>query len=84
MPDCELTVCRLIVEPDTLQRRLHHREAGPSVELLSSVTERLATTIEQLELPGFTVHNDDCAAITELAIDVINRLGWPAGPVAVT
>ena len=82
VPDCELTMCRLAVEPETLQRRLRHREAGSNVEFLSSVTERLATTIDQLELPGFAVRNPDHQSITELAIEVMNRLGWPASTVA--
>lgn len=77
VPDCELTVCRLVVEPETLQRRLRHREAGSSVEFLSSVAARLAATIDQLELPGFTIHNTDGESITELALDVVDRLGWP-------
>jgi len=64
-----------------LQRRLRHREAGSSVEFLSSVTERLATAIDQQELPGFAVDNSDRESITELAIAVITRLGWPRAPV---
>lgn len=77
VPDCELTVCRLVVESETLQRRLRHREAGSSVQFLSSVTERLAKTIDQLDLPGLTVHNSDRQSISELAADVLDRLGWP-------
>jgi hypothetical protein len=77
---CELTVCRLVVEPETLQRRLRHREAGSSVDVL--VTERLETTIDQLDLAGFTVQKGGRESITELAIDVVNRLGWPVTPVA--
>ena len=77
VPDCVLTVCRLVAEPDTLQRRLHHREAGTSVEFLTSVTTRLASTIGQLELPGFTLQNADGMSIADLALDVINRIGWP-------
>lgn len=71
VPDCELTVCRLVVPPDTLQRRLRHREAGSSVQFLASVTERLAERIDQLELPGMTIHNGDRQRITELAFDVL-------------
>jgi hypothetical protein len=77
VPDCELTVCRLAVEPATLQRRLHHREAGTSVEFLTSVTTRLAATIGQLELPGFTVQNTDDTSIADLALAVTTRLEWP-------
>lgn len=77
VPDCELTVCRLAVEPDTLQRRLQHREAGTGVEFLTSVTARLAATIGQLELPGFTLKNGDGSSIADLALEVVTRLGWP-------
>jgi hypothetical protein len=80
VPDCEMVVCRLLVEPETLQRRLRQREAGSSIEFLSSVTERLAATISQLELPGFTVRNSDRESITELALDVVGRLRWPVTP----
>ena len=77
MPDCELTVCRLVVDADTLLQRLDHREAGTSVEFLRSVATRLARTIDQLELPGFTVANTDGSSIADLAVDVMARLGWP-------
>lgn len=80
VPDCRFTVCRLAVEPETLQGRLRHREAGTSVEFLASVAERLAPTIGQLDLPGFTVLNGDGGSIAELALDVVDRLGWPAMP----
>jgi hypothetical protein len=48
---------------------------------LSSVTERLATAIDQLELPRFTIDNSDRGSIAELAIAVVTRLGWPQTPV---
>jgi hypothetical protein len=80
VPDCELTVCRLVVEPETLQRPLRHREAVSSVEFLSSVAGGLAVTIGHLDLPGFTVHNSHPGSIKELALDVINGLGWLATP----
>jgi hypothetical protein len=82
VPDCTFTVCRLVVEAETLHRRLRHREAGSSVELLSSVTERSATTMDQLDLPGFTVRNPDGESISAVAADVVTSLGWPAAPVA--
>jgi hypothetical protein len=49
------------------------RARGPH----ASVSSRLAVTIDQLELPGFTVCNDDGTSIVELAVDVLTRLGWP-------
>ena len=81
VPDCEIVVCRLLVETETLQRRLRHREAGSRVGFLSSVTEQLATTIGQLDLPGFAIRNSDRESITKLALDVMHRVGWPTAAV---
>jgi len=77
LPDCELTVCRIRVDHTTLLERIDHREPGTSREFLRSVALDLADTIDALDLPGFTVDNDKGQRISDLAANVLERLGWP-------
>ena len=77
MPDCDLVVCRLVVEPALLDQRLRRREPGSSAAYLTSVSARIAATIEQLDLPGFSISNDGATSITQVAMAALEQLDWP-------
>jgi hypothetical protein len=82
VPDCDLVVCRLVVEPAMLEQRLRRREPGSSAAFLTSVSPRIASTIGQLDLPGVSISNDGATSITDLATIVLDRLHWPHPTVA--
>ena len=72
--DCDLVVCRLLVEPAILDQRLLRREPGSSAAYLISVAPRVAATIEQLDLPGFSISNDGATSITDVAMAALDHL----------
>jgi dephospho-CoA kinase len=76
IPGCNLAVCRVSAERSTIIDRIQRREPGLAAAFLESVSRDLDDEIARLDLPGLVVENGD-SSITDLALDVLERIDWP-------
>ena len=73
----DLRIVRLEAPTDTILARLQQREPGVSQSFLMHVAPELATTIAAQQLEDFVVSNDPERTVTEVAIEILERLDWP-------
>jgi hypothetical protein len=78
VPEADMTICRIIAPAATVADRLTSREPGVKRDFLLRVTSGLDERISDLGLEDFTVDNDGGRTLTEVALEVLRRLGWPA------
>ena len=77
VPSATLTVCRVTAPAETVRERLLRREAGLERDFLLALSETLAARTGVSAVEDFVVANGPGAAITDLAREVVRRLGWP-------
>ena len=77
IPGCELTVCRVVADEAVTTDRILDRDPGLEASFVTVVAPAVNDRLAELDLPGFTVDNDARTLITELAFQVLQRLGWP-------
>ena len=78
IPDCDLAVCRVTAPRSTIVDRIRQRERRGRLRRSSNVSSReLDDEVARLDLPGFVVENGDSRSITDLALDVLERINWP-------
>ncbi len=78
VPEAEMTICRIVAPAATVADRLIARETGLKRDFLLRVTSGLEEQLARLEVEDFTVENDACSSLTDVALEVLRRLGWPA------
>jgi dephospho-CoA kinase len=79
IPDCDLAVCRVTAPRSTIVDRIRRREAGSAASFLERVSRELDDEVARLDLPGFVVENGESRSVTQLALEVLDRINWP-GP----
>jgi chloramphenicol 3-O-phosphotransferase len=77
LPGIDLRVVRLEAPPDAILSRLEQREPGVSRGFLMRVAPEIATTIAAQQLEDFVVSNGPERTVTEVAIDILEKLSWP-------
>ena len=77
IPDCDLAVCRVTAPRSTIVDRIRRREAGSAASFLERVSRELDDEVARLDLPGFVVENGDARSISDLALEVLERIDWP-------
>ena len=70
-------LCRVVSEGGVAADRIRQRDPGISASFLAEVGPAVTDQIDRLRLPGFTVHNNAATSITGLALEVLQRAGWP-------
>lgn len=80
IPGCDLMVCRVVADEALTNDRIRDRDPGLEAEFVAEVAPEVGDQLDELELPGLTIENDDGTPITELAFDVLRRTGWPVPP----
>lgn len=78
LPGAVLTVCRLSASPAAVRRRLAGRERGVKRDFLLRVAPALAANNDMLGVEDFAVVNDEDRSVTDMALDVLALLRWPA------
>jgi hypothetical protein len=79
LPGAEITVIRVHAPPEVCAERLRHREISPSLrERHIRRSPVLARALEELAVEDFSVVND-ARPIREVALEVLDKLGWTAG-----
>ncbi len=78
VPEADMTICRIVAPAATVADRLVARETGLKRDFLLRVTSGLEEQLARLEVEDFTVENDACSPLTDVALEVLRRLGWPA------
>jgi len=76
IPDADFTLVRLVASNETLRGRLEKREIGPSLEDQVRRALRQATEIRTLGGKGVVELSTDGKAPQELALELLNRIGW--------
>ena len=77
LPDCDITVCRVTATRQEIRERIARREAGSAREFLLDVSERVNAALDDARLPGFVVDNNASSQLTQVAQQILDRLGWP-------
>lgn len=77
LPELDLRVVRLEAPPHVIQSRLEQREPGVSQSFLVRAAPRIAVTIATQQLEEFVVPNGPERTVTEVALDILERLSWP-------
>ncbi len=73
-----MTICRIVAPAATVADRLVARETGLKRDFLLRVTSGLEERLARLEVEDFRVENDACSSLTDVALEVLRRLSWPA------
>ena len=76
-PSMSLRVVRLEADTDEIQRRLQIREPGVSQSWLMDIAPRMAAEMRSNNLDDFVIDSGGSRSVTEVALDVLDALGWP-------
>jgi hypothetical protein len=69
------TVCQLTARPATIEERIRRREVGSSTEPLVARSLELAVTAPEPDFADLVLDTES-APLSELAADLLKRLGW--------
>ncbi len=70
-------VCRVTAPAETVRERLRRREVGLERDFLLSLSRTLAAEMDDCRvIEDFVVHNGPDRSITDVAEEVVSRLGW--------
>ena len=75
IPDCDVSIWRVVASDDEIAARITRREAGSARDFLLRVARELNADLANL--PGEMVVNDGAASITDVARTVLTRAHWP-------
>ena len=75
LPDCDVSVWRVVASDDEIAVRITRREAGSARDFLLRVARELNADLA--DLPGEMVVNDGSVSITDVARTVLTRAHWP-------
>jgi hypothetical protein len=74
----QTTVCRLIANLETMERRVETRDSGISQRELVSRVAKLDDILDRARLGDFAVVNEN-RTLTEVALELLVRAGWISG-----
>jgi predicted kinase len=75
IPNCEVVVCRLRANLETMQRRVLAREPGMLQNTFVARVAELEALLDAAHVEDFSLGNDD-RSITDVAREVLIRAGW--------
>lgn len=78
VPGAEIVVCQVLADPETIVQRLTDRESGIAGDRHLSRSAELAERMTGMPLADFVVGNEG-RSIREVALEVLDRAGWPPG-----
>jgi hypothetical protein len=81
VPEAQMTVCRITAPAATAAERLAGIETGVKRDFLLRVTSGLDDRLSHLGAEDFTVENGADSSVTDVALEVLRRLGWPGSTV---
>jgi hypothetical protein len=77
LPGIDLRTVRLEAPPDEVRARLVQREPGVSQGFLLRIAPGMAQTMAERALEDIVVANGGGRTVTEVAVEILERLGWP-------
>jgi hypothetical protein len=77
LPGIDLRTVRLEAPADEIRGRLVRREPGVAQGFLLRVAAEMAETMAAQDLGDLVVANGAGRSVTEVALDILQRLGWP-------
>ena len=80
IPGCELTVCRLVAPPATVEQRIRRREPGQSRDFLLRMAVEVDARMSVLGVEDFTVENGPDDTVDGVARRILAEIDWPAPP----
>ena len=80
IPSADLVVCRVTAPPETVQERLRRREVGLERDFLVALSQTLAVALDGGVVEDFVVENGPDRSITDVAEEVVKRMGWRVAP----
>lgn len=80
IPSATLVVCRVTAPAETVRERLRRREVGLERDFLLALSETLAADVDARVVEDLLVENGPHRSITDVAEEVVTRLGWIVGP----
>ncbi|HEY1703894.1 MAG TPA: AAA family ATPase [Trebonia sp.] len=69
------TVCQLTARPETIEERIRRREVGSSAEPLVARSREIAVTAPEADFADIVL-DTEATPLSELAADLLKRLGW--------
>jgi dephospho-CoA kinase len=78
VPEADMKICRIIAPASTVTDRLMARETGVKQDFLLRITHDLGEQLRHLGVEDFTVQNGPDNSLTNVALEVLGLLGWPA------
>ena len=79
IPWSTLTVCRVTAPAKTVRERLRRREVGMERDFLVGLSQTLAAEMDG-RAEDFVVDNGPDRSITDVAREVVTRMGWSLAP----
>ena len=80
IPGCALTVCRVVADDALTHDRIRERDPGLEAAFVTEIAPEVSDRLDELDLPGIEVENNARTPITQLAVEVLERTGWPRPP----
>jgi chloramphenicol 3-O-phosphotransferase len=77
LPGIDLRTVRLEAPPDEIRARLAQREPGVAQSFLLRVAPEMARTMAAQALEDLVVANGAERSVTQVAVEILERLGWP-------
>ena len=75
MSEPELTVCRLLARPETMERRIRLREPGMHQEMFVAKSRSLDAILSAAGVEDFTTPNEE-GDVSDVALHVLRRAAW--------
>jgi dephospho-CoA kinase len=77
VPEADIRIGRVLAPVRTVIERLRMRETGVKRGFLLRIAPGLGDELSRLRLEDFTVDNGAGRSVTTVALEVLDKLGWP-------